>query len=653
MSHGPRRFTPDHTTAGSGTSRGVRVANTAATQPLRDVSAGRHRSAGSRAIERRPATTHGLKRRTPVDVHAHQFRVGEVRTRMWVILVVISLCFVGILVRVGMLQTTQQDVYETFAAAQRKRNEILPAPRGQLLDRNGKPLAISVAAKAIYADPRAVEDAGRTVVVLGRALGLSAERQKELLAKLSVPDRSFVYVARQIEPETALVVENLRLPGIGTVDEIRRHLPNGEVARSLLGQANVDGVGSAGLEKQYDSLLTGTPGQLRYTRGTQGRSIPSSQKALIEAVPGIDVTLTIDLALQYQAERALVAKVEELKARGGSAIVIDSRTGEVYAMASVRRDADTGVVRVGTANYAAVDSYEPGSVAKVVTVAAALNEKKVQASTTFMVPDRKMFWDEWLHDAESHPTMPMTVQEILAKSSNIGTIFVSQTLGPDKQEAYMRAFGFGAETALDFPGESRGILHPSSRWRGTENVTVSYGQGVSATAIQLVSAVNVIANDGVYVAPKLVRSMTRPGGKAESTMASASRRVVSSDVARQMNLLMRDVVCVGTAKGWAGIKGYTIAGKTGTGYKAHKNGTYFDDEGRRAYYASFVGFLPAENPRITILVSIDEPPPGAQHFGANTAAPVFNKIARAAIVDLGIQAPTGSGGCPTETKDKG
>jgi cell division protein FtsI (penicillin-binding protein 3) len=572
---------------------------------------------------------------------------------MWVIMVVIALCFVGILVRVGMLQTTQEDVYEKFASIQRERNEIIPAPRGEVLDRNGKPLALSVAAKSIYADPRAVVDPGKTVVVLGRVLALSAARQKELLTQLSVPDRSFVYVARQVEPETALVVENLQLPGIGTQDEIRRHLPNGDVARGLVGQANVDGVGSAGLEKQYDEVLTGRPGQLRYTRGTKGRSIPSSQKALIDAVPGSDVVLTIDLALQYQVERALTAKVEELKARGGSAIVMDSRTGEVYAMASVRRDAETGIVRVGAANYAAVDSYEPGSVAKVITVAGALNDKKVQTSTAFMVPDRKMFWDEWLHDAESHPTMPMTVQEILAKSSNIGTIFISQTLGPDKQEAYMRAFGFGAETALDFPGESKGILHPNSRWRGTENVTVSYGQGVSATAIQLVSAVNVIANDGVYVAPKLVKSMKRAGGVVENTMPSATRRVVSSEVARQMNMLMRDVVCVGTARGWAGISGYTIAGKTGTGYKAQKNGTYFDDEGRRAYYASFVGFLPAEDPRITVLVSIDEPPPGAQHFGANTAAPVFNKIARAAIVDLGIQAPNGSGGCPTPTKAKG
>ena len=594
-----------------------------------------------------------LRRRSPSENRtAHEFRTGSLRRRMVVILVVIGLCFVGILVRVGMLQTTQAKAYQAYAVRQRARNERLPAPRGQLLDRTGRPLAMSVGSKSIYADPRAIVDAGRTVVALARLLGFSAKRQKALLAQLSVPNTSFVYVARQVEAETALVIENLKLPGIGSIDETRRYLPNGEVARGVIGSADVDGNGSSGLEKQYDKLLTGVDGQLRQIRGTKGRSIPSSRKALIEAIPGNDIELTLDLSLQYQAEQALTAKVAELGARGATAIVLNSRTGEVLAMASVRRDSQSGEIKVGSANYAAVDSYEPGSVAKVVTVAAALNERTVTPSTSFTVPYRKKYWDEWLHDAEAHPTMPLTVHEILAKSSNIGTIFISESIGPDKQEAYMRAFGLGEPTALDFPGEGRGILRPNSKWRGTENVTVAYGQGVSATAIQLVSAVNVIANGGVYVAPKLVKSVVSPFGKRTDTMPSATRRVVSPEVASQMNVLMRDVVCTGTAKGWASIKGYTIAGKTGTGYKAQKNGTYFDEQGRRAYYASFVGFLPAEDPQITVLVSIDEPPPGAQHFGANTAAPVFNKIARAAIVDLGIQAPSSSGGCPSNKSTK-
>ena len=600
---------------------------------------------GSAALRRR---THEEPRRTGTT-----YRVGNLRRRLIALLVVIAACMAGILVRVGLLQTTQAKAYSAYAVRQRSRVETLPAPRGRLLDRTGKQLAISVPSKSIYADPRSIVDPGQTVVSLARVLGLSAKRQKALLAALSVPNTSFVYVARDVEPETALVVQNLKLPGIGAVEESRRLLPNGDIGRGVLGATNVDGEGSAGIEQQYNQLLIGTDGQLRQIRGTKGRSIPSSQKTLIEAIPGKDIQLTLDLSLQYQAEQALIAKVEELGARGASAIVLDSRTGEVIVMASVRRDEKTGVVRVGTANYAAVDSYEPGSVAKVITVAAALNENKVTPDTEFTVPYRKLYWDQWLHDAEVHPTQKYSVSQIVARSSNIGTISISETIGPDKQESYMRAFGLGEETALDFPGEARGILRPNSKWRGTENVTVAYGQGVAATAIQLVSAVNVIANGGVYVAPKIVKSVVSPDGTREDSMPSATRRVVSADVAAQLNFMMRDVVCSGTAQGWAGVKGYTVAGKTGTGYKAQRNGTYLDEQGRKSYYASFVGFLPAESPRITVLVSIDEPPADAAHFGANTAAPVFNKIAKAAIADLGIQAPAAGGGCASKRSKKG
>jgi cell division protein FtsI (penicillin-binding protein 3) len=289
-------------------------------------------------------------------------------------------------------------------------------------------------------------------------------------------------------------------------------------------------------------------------------------------------------------------------------------------------------------------------VAKVITIAAGLNEVVITPQTTFIVPSAKKFYDLVLHDADPHPTVPYTVSDILAKSSNIGTIFVSQKIGTQKQENYMRAFGLGEQTALAFPGEARGLLKPSLQWHGTENVTVAYGQGVAATAIQLVSAVNAIANGGVYVAPKLVDAVIAPDGSQQPTLPSATRRVVSAQVAEQMNLMMRDVVCSGTAKGFANVAGYTIAGKTGTGYKAQPNGTYLDAQGNHAYYASFVGFLPAEDPQITILVSIDQPPANAQHFGANTAAPVFAQIASSAIVDLGIQPPTANGGCPTRQR---
>jgi cell division protein FtsI (penicillin-binding protein 3) len=583
----------------------------------------------------------------------HHWRVGSLRRRLLFVLTGIVASFVVLLVWVGLIQTKDAKSYESFMSAQRTRSEVLPAPRGEILDRSGKPLALSVVARTIYADPRSVADPVRTVHALSLVLGLSDAKQASLLAAFKAKTSSFVYVAREVDPSTAQVVDNLKLAGIGSQEESKRYLPNGEVGKGVIGATNVDGDGIAGLEKQYERFLTGTPGQLRQALGTKGRSIPKSQKALVDAIPGKDVQLTLDLPLQYEAEQAVLDKVNELGARGGSAVVMDSSTGEVLAMASVRRDPTTDVVSVGSANYAAVDSYEPGSVAKVITVSAGLNEKVVTPQTTFLVPAAQLFFDKVLHDAEPHPTANYTVNDILARSSNIGTIFISQLIGPDKQESYMRAFGFGEQTALDFPGESKGILRPDKQWRGTENVTVSYGQGVSATAIQLVSAVNVIANGGVYVAPKIVKSVIDPNGSRTDTMPSATRRVIAPDVAEEMNLMMRDVVCDGTAKGWADVKGYTVAGKTGTGFKAQKNGTYLDDSGHHQYYASFVGFLPAENPRITVLVSIDEPPAGAQHFGANTAAPVFRRIAAAAILALGIQPPTTSGGCPTTQRTAG
>jgi cell division protein FtsI (penicillin-binding protein 3) len=324
---------------------------------------------------------------------------------------------------------------------------------------------------------------------------------------------------------------------------------------------------------------------------------------------------------------------------------MDPATGEIYAMAGVRRDDETGEVRVSSANIAAVDAYEPGSVAKVITVSGALNEGTVTPDTSFDVPGEKLFYDTVLHDASEHGLQSMTVARILAKSSNIGTIFVSQSMGEAAQESYMRAFGLGTRSGLDFPGESAGILRPHQAWQGTERVTVAYGQGVAATAIQLVSAVNTIANNGTYVAPKLVRSTIDERGDEHPTPASEMHPVIRPEIAQQMNVIMRNVICAGTASR-AKVPGFTIAGKTGTGYKAQPNGTYFDADGNKAYYASFVGFLPAEAPRVTILVSIDEPPASGPRYGGDTAAPVFTKIAEVAINQLGIEPPNASGGCP-------
>jgi cell division protein FtsI (penicillin-binding protein 3) len=425
--------------------------------------------------------------------------------------------------------------------------------------------------------------------------------------------------------------------------------PAGDVAKSLLGRVNVDGEGTAGLEKQYDSLLTGVNGlKVREIDG-EGRSIPTGKRVLEQPVPGQDLVLTISRPLQYQAEQALIDRVTLLGARGGQVIVGNTKTGEIYALANVRIDEETGEVRGSSKNMAAVDANEPGSVAKVITIAAAMNEGTVTTDSYFQVPGYLEFdggasrGGITLKDAHPHDLEDMSVETILGASSNIGTYRVMQTIGVSKHEQYLRAFGLGARSALGFPDEQKGIVHEASTLRGTEAVTVAWGQGVASTAVQLWAAINVIGNKGRYVEPKLIKSIIDAKGSIIDTPPSATREVVSESVADDMTRIMQTVVCKGTGKK-AQVPGWDVAGKTGTSYKAQPKGGYKDENGRFVYFASFVGFFPADDPQVTVLVSIDEPPAGGDRFGGTTAAPVFTEIARAAINQLRI-APPVSGGC--------
>jgi cell division protein FtsI (penicillin-binding protein 3) len=324
---------------------------------------------------------------------------------------------------------------------------------------------------------------------------------------------------------------------------------------------------------------------------------------------------------------------------------MDTDTGEIYSMASVRRDDESGAYEVTSGNFAAVDAYEPGSVAKVITIASALSEGLVTPDTSYVVPWRKQYYDDLLKDSHEHPDEVMSVARILSESSNIGTIFVQQEMGRERHREYMAAFGLGSKTALDFPGESAGILkRPEDLW-GSERVTVAYGQGVSSTSLQLVAAINTIANRGTYVAPKLLKATVGPDGSVTETEPSESRPVVSEQAAVQTTEMMRNVVCSGTAT-LAQVDGLSIAGKTGTAFKAADNGTYYDEDGNRIYYASFVGFFPAENPQVTVLVSVDEPPAGTNdRFGGTAAAPVFAELAPTLIHELGIVPTPGAVGC--------
>ncbi len=575
-----------------------------------------------------------------------RFRAGSPRRRLIAALALIAILMAAIVVRVAFLQTTEAATLRSAAADQWTRTVPLPGQRGAVFDRNGDELSMSVPAATISINPLLIENGEATLQLLDDMLDLSDEKVAELAAEVDAKDRGFVFVARQADAGIGDQLAELGLAGVNVDRESRREMPGGDTGRSVVGRTNIDGVGISGLELQFDELLAGAEGSMRREVAPAGRSIPGSETVIEAPVPGNDLVLTLDRSVQFSTEQVLLEKVAEIGARGATAIAMDTETGEIYAMASVRRDDENGGYAVTSGNYAAVDAYEPGSVAKVITIASALSDELVTPESSYVVPWAKEFYGVTLTDSHQHPDEWMSVAQILAESSNIGTIFVQQEMGYERHRDFMADFGLGSKSALDFPAESPGILKEAEDLQGSERVTVSYGQGVSSTSVQLVAAVNTIANGGVYVAPKLVRSIVDADGEITDTDPSTSRRVITETAAQQTTAMMRTVVCRGTAKR-AQVDGLPIAGKTGTAFKAADNGTYFDDDGNRVYYASFVGFFPADDPQVTVLVSVDEPPAGTgDRFGGTASAPVFAELAPTLIHELDIRPTPGEAACP-------
>jgi cell division protein FtsI (penicillin-binding protein 3) len=324
-------------------------------------------------------------------------------------------------------------------------------------------------------------------------------------------------------------------------------------------------------------------------------------------------------------------------------VVMDSKSGEVLAMANVRRDPVTGAAAVSSANHALVDAYEPGSVAKLITASAALEEGVIDTERHMEVPGQIRMYDFDFTDAWPHPTEWWGIRDIVRLSSNIGTIFLARDLGPERMEQYMHAFGVGVDTGLGFPGETAGILKPADQLQGSEKVTLSYGQGVGTTSVQLAAAVNTIANGGVYVAPSLVKATVDGKGDLQPAPPAATRQVLRPQVTATMTEILRSVVCAGTAK-LAKVPGYAVAGKTGTAYKAQGDG--YEGAGGRKYVASFAGFVPAEAPRLSINVSIDEPV--GSHYGGSVAAPLFSQVAQEALRLQEVPPSPDGGTCPND-----
>lgn len=577
------------------------------------------------------------------NIHA-----GDMRKRISTMFMVIFLVLSLVYLRVFVLQTVKASENREHSVNQRVRSDVVLAERGSIYDRDGAELAIPIPTRTIFADPREVTDPITTARALAMVLQLSPESESNLASRLQNKKSSFTYVIRQVDTAIAKAVTDLKLPGVSSYRESGRTLTT-ESLRPIVGRTDLDGVGIGGIELQYDDALTGVNGRTERQVNSRGQSIASADSTYVSPVDGGDLVTTIHRALQFQVDGILQQQVERVLARSGTAIVMHTQTGEIYAMSNVRRNED-GTYGHSSGNFAAVEAHEPGSVAKVFSVAAAIEEGKVTPQSSFVVPGKQVFnqgtqWEQEIKDAYPHKTEPMSVRKILVDSSNLGTIQISQTLSTERNRQWLAAFGFGDKTSLQFPGESKGLLKLARNWEGTEKFTFSYGYGYASTAVQLVSAVNVVANDGVYIGPKLVTATVNDAGVSTPTPDAPTRRVISSATAATMRSLMTDVVCYGTAQ-LAKMPGLSVAGKTGTGYIRQDNGTYLKDDGSRAYFASFVGFLPANKPQFTVLVSIDEPDPSSRdRFGGTAAAPVFARIGQVIVNELSLRPEPGDTGC--------
>ena len=531
--------------------------------------------------------------------------------------------------QVVQLQVLDRNRYVAYGEKQRTSTQVLAADRGAILDRTGAQMVISRPAKSVFVDPKLVTDASSEAAMLAPVLGLDIAFVE---SKMSGKGR-FAYIDRKISDDTASKVEALGLAGVAFLDESERYLTAGDSARSLLGGVDVDNVGISGLESQYADTLTGTPGKLSLERSPAGHTIAVGDHSLTPAAKGDDLKLTLDRSIQFEAERLLGDQVKATGAKGGVAIVSKPSTGEVLAIANMVLDPETGQVRVSSNNLALTTQYEPGSVMKMVTIAGAIEAGQITPTTQFTLPPTMKVYDAEFGEAEGRGTVTWDVNQILTHSSNIGSIKIGQGLGKDLLYSTQKAFGLGARTALDFPNESSGSVLTPSRYSGTSLPSISIGQGISVTPMQLLFAYNAIANQGVYVAPKIVDSTVDSSGVSHPTAVSDTHRAISTATADKMNLMLRSVVNEGTGQ-LAAINGYSVAGKTGTARKPQPGGGYTDKFGVTRYQSTFVGFVPAQQPALSVYVMLDEP--GGDYTGGATAAPVFSKLGSFALNRLGI-----------------
>jgi cell division protein FtsI/penicillin-binding protein 2 len=541
----------------------------------------------------------------------------------------------AVLLRAAWIQGVRGGDLRADARSQQSETLAVPAERGAILDRHGKQLAVSEDAASVYATPYQLKNAGRTARKLAAALDLGSD---EVLEAISDRSSGFAYVARKVDLPAAERVRQLGIEGVGVLPDSRRIYPQGELASPVIGTVGVDNQGLTGLEASEDEILRGADGERQVVRDALGDEL---ERDTIEgAQPGRDLRLTIDASLQARTEEVLRQLAETYQPAGATAVIMDPQTSEVLAMANYPSadPADPGGAEPEELqNLATGYTYEPGSTFKAFTVGGALEDGLVTPSTVFDLPPTIQVADRVIEEAHERGPVSLSVSQILAQSSNVGAVTIGLELGAQRFDRWVRRFGFGSPTGIDFPGEERGIVPRPEEYSGSTIGNVPIGQGLSVTPIQMAAAYSAIANGGILRPPRLI---LREDG--EAVEAPATRRVISATNAARLRRMLEGVLNPGGTASDVSVPGYTLAGKTGTAQKV-VDGTYSDT----LFVGSFVGFAPADDPRLLVAISVDEPK--GSYYGSVVAAPAFGEIARFALPYLGIAPDDPDGSSSTET----
>ncbi|WP_432198046.1 peptidoglycan D,D-transpeptidase FtsI family protein [Streptomyces sp. bgisy027] len=638
-------------------------------EPPRRRVPGPAKPARSGGVQRRPGPGARPARRParPRPGAPAAIRLGSPRPRLRMVSLALTLVLLAFVVRLLQVQGVDASTYAAKAEKNRYVGYTLAAERGGITDRNGVALATSVDAYDITADPTLfsrdqlkIDDGPeQAAALLAPILG---QDQEKIVDKLRPANRNLRYtlLASRQTPQVWKQIKDLKsalatkaetdksavnvLAGVLSVASSKRVYPNGDLAAGILGWVNADGKGGGGVEQQLNKTLAGKDGEIRYAQ-SGGRQVPTVNSTETPAVPGSDVELTIDRDIQWAAQNAITKQVEESRADRGYVIVQDTRTGEILAMANSPGFDPNDLSEASSANMgnaALQDAYEPGSTAKVMSMAAVLEENVATPGTHVIVPNRLHRGDRLFKDDIDHATWYLTLNGVLAKSSNIGTILATGQLGKTQRQSnkvlydYLRRFGLGSYTGLGFPGETPGILAAPDKWSTSQQYTIPFGQGLSLNAMQAASIYSTIANGGVRVEPTLVRGTEGPDGQFTEAPKPKKTRVVSAKTARTLAQMLESVVDDREGTGTkARIPGYRVAGKTGTANRVDPaTGKY------RGYTSSFAGFAPADNPRITVYCAIQNATQG-NYFGGQICGPIYKQVMEFALKTLQVP-PTGA-----------